>query len=204
MSYRNSKNGLTLIEILFALGIFLMVVVLIGSFQKNIFFFNSITQKNLSAQMEGRRASKSVASDLRQASPSSLGAYPILQASSTSVTFYADTNSDGLKERIRYFLSGTDFRKGVVVPSGNPLTYNQANESITTLVSNVTNLNAIPVFEYFDTNYAGTSTPLTVPIDILSIRLVKLVLVIDENPDEPPPSLTITTQVTIRNIKDNL
>lgn len=204
MPDHNHKKGFSIIEIIVTISIIAFIMVVIGAFQRDIFFFNSISQSNLTAQMDGRRGAKIFSTAIRQAAPSALGAYPIVQASSTSITFYADNDNDGVEEQIRFFLSGTNFRKGVVVPTGNPLTYNQNNEVVTTIVSNVTNGFVTPVFEYFSSNYAGTSTPLTTPISILSVRLVKLQLLVDRDVNRPPNALTVTTQVTLRNLKDNL
>lgn len=204
MKKYNFKKGFSTAEIVIVVAIIGAVTVVMGSFQRDIFFFNSISQDNLAAQMDGRRGEKLFTAAMRQAAPSALGAYPIVQASSTSITFYADVDNDGVEEQIRYFLSGTNFRRGVVVPTGNPLTYNQANETLTTIVPNVTNGFVTPVFEYYDSSYAGTTTPLTAPINTLSIRLVKLQLLIDKNTNRTPSALMVTTQVTLRNLKDNL
>jgi len=36
------------------------------------------------------------------------------------------------------------------------------------------------------------------------VRLVRITIKIDEDPNRPPAALTSTTQVSIRNLKDNL
>lgn len=197
-------KGFTLAELIVSVAILTMVGYTLSIFQKDVFSLNATLQNNLSAQLEARHVLKDLGKELREASPSSLGAYPIALASSTTLTFYTDINNDGLKERIRYFLSGTTLKKGVITPSGSPLTYNVANEKITTAVSSVTNGTTTPIFDYFDDQYTGASSPLVQPVDPVSVRLVRITVIIDKDPNRPPLPITVTTQITIRNVKDNL
>lgn len=197
------KSGFSIVEILVAIFILSLVGVAIATFQKDIFSFNTIISSGLAAQHEARRALKTITAEVRPLSPSSTGAYPIAEADPTSFIFYSDIDTDQLKERVRYFLDGTILKKGVIKPSGTPLSYNPANEIISEIVYDVAN-GATPVFNYYDTNYDGTTSPLVEPVDILAVRLVKVTIVIDKNPNRPPGPITLTTQVSMRNLKDNL
>ena len=89
----------------------------------------------------------------------------------------------------------------ITKPTGSPLGYNLANEQISTLIDYVTNAST---FEYFDKDYAGTEAPLPSPVNISSIRLVKINITIDDDPNHAPTVHTFSTQVSIRNLKDNL
>jgi hypothetical protein len=166
-------------------------------FQKDVFSLDTFLSSSLTAQDEARKVLKNITAEIRPLSPSSVGAYPIAEANPTSFIFYSDINNDQLKERVRYFLSGTTLKKGVIKPSGTPLTYNPANETIKEVIHDVksgTNL----IFEYYDKNYDGTT-----PIDILAVRLIKITIVIDKDPNKSPGPITLTTQVSTRNLKDN-
>jgi len=136
-------------------------------------------------------------------SPSSLGSYPIEIAADNTLVFFTDINDDGLKERVRYFVQGTTLKKGVISPTGSPLAYVSANETFTELVHNLRN-GSTPVFTYYDTNYNGTTSPLTQPVDISFIRLIKVNMIVDVDPNRSPVPVTVTTQISVRNLKDNL
>jgi hypothetical protein len=140
---------------------------------------------------------------IRSASLSSLGSYAIAAASSTSFTYYSDIDHDNLKEKIRYFLSGDIIKEGIIKPSGSPLIYNSANEKIYNLIHDVAN-GSNPVFSYYDKNYNGATAPLPAQINIPDIRLIKINILIDANPLRAPGAVNFTTQVSIRNLKDNL
>ncbi len=196
------KSGFTLMELLISIALFSMMLLMIASFTQNIFSYKRGFGNTLSVYDSSRTILQPIASEIRSATTSSLGSYPIDTATTTTFTFFTDTNDDGLKEKIRYFLSGTTLRKGVVSPSGSPLNYNGA-EVLTDVVYNVRNTGANPIFEYYDTNYSGSSSALTQPVDISTIRLVKITLLLDADLNNPPDAAIITTQISFRNLKDN-
>ena len=197
------QKGFTLIETLVAVFIFSIIVVAIGTFQKDVFSLNYILQTGLKNQNEAKKILRPFANEARSASQSNLGAFPLATVATTTFAFYSDIDNDGLKEKVRYFLEGTTFKKGVVKPTGNPLVYNDNNESIVRVVHDVVN---VSIFSYYDESYDGTasSTPLVQPVTPSDVRLVQVEIVIDSDPNKPPAPLSVTTQVSIRNLKDNL
>ena len=200
---RAVRAGFSLIEVLVSLFILSLIGVGVFSFQKNTLSLNRTISGNLAAQDEARRAFKSMSAEVRTASPSSLGAYAIAEAATSSLTFHSNIDADALKERVRYFISGATLKKGVIKPSGSPLTYNPANERVSELIHDIRN-GTTPIFSYFDTSYDGTTGALPVPVNISAVRLLKINVIIDKNPAIPPEPLTMTTQISIRNLKDNL
>ena len=201
--YKKNNAGFSVIEILVVIFILTLIGIAVWTFQKNVFSLNSYIASSLDAQQEARKVFKALSAEIRSMSPSSVGSYPIAEASSTSFTFYSDIDNDGLKERIRYFLDGNAVKKGVLKPTGNPLVYNSINETVAEVIRDMAN-EATPIFDYYDTNYDGTTAPLAQPVSAIAVRLVKITLIIDKNSLRPPAPITMTTQVSMRNLKDNL
>lgn len=197
----NHKRGFTIVETLFGISIFIMIILAISLFSRNIWIYNSFIFSGLTNADAGRQILKSITAEVRTASTADTGAYVINQATESSFIFYSDIDNDGLKEKVRYFLSGSSFQKGIIKPTGSPLIYNPTNEKISTLISNVTNSS---IFYYYDKNYDGTTAALSSPVNIPSIRLVKITITIERDPNRSPVPATFTTQVSIRNLKDNL
>jgi prepilin-type N-terminal cleavage/methylation domain-containing protein len=195
------QNGFTVVEMIVAMFILTIIGTAVVNFQLDIFSLNKINSSNLVIQESARLVLKNISSEIRSMSPSSIGAYNIDQAATSSLTFYSNIDSDPSIEKIRYFLSGTTLKKGVTKPVSN--IYNPANETFRDLAQNVANATST-IFSYYDSTYDGTSAPLSQPIDILKIRLIKVNLVIDQDLLKSPPPLYMTTQVSIRNLKDNL
>ncbi len=190
------KKGFSLIEFLTVIFIVSVVSIAIGIFSKDIFSLSRILGADLSSQQEMRVALKQISAELRSTSLSSTGSFAIAEASSTSLTFYSDIDDDGTKERLRYFLQNSVLKRGVLVPTGNPLSYNPANETVTDLVRGVYATAATPIFSYYDTNYDGQSAPLAQPVTTTQVRLIKISITVG--------NVTVTTQISLRNIKDNL
>ncbi|PIQ80124.1 MAG: hypothetical protein COV79_02165 [Parcubacteria group bacterium CG11_big_fil_rev_8_21_14_0_20_41_14] len=202
-NHHNSKSGFSVMEVLVSIFILTLIGLAVSSFAKDIFSLNRITSDSLTAQDETRRALKTMSAEIRTASPSSLGAYALAQSATSSFTFYSNIDGDSFKERVRYFLDGTTLKKGVIKPIGTPLTYSPANEVISELIPGVANATT-SIFSYYDKNYDGTTQALIEPIDIATVRLVKITIVVDKDPQTPPSPMTLTTQISIRNLKDNL
>ncbi len=197
------KKGFSLVETIVAVAIFTSIFLAVMNFGQSIFSFNRSAEQNLSAQSDARKILKTMVKELRSVSPSSLGAYPISQVATSSVTFFSNIDSDADKEQVRYFLQGNELKKGVINPSGSPLTYNSANEQVLTLIRDVVN-GVDPTFEYFDASFTGTSDPLTIPVQATQVRLIRITVRIEKDPVQSLGPVTATSQVFLRNLKDNL
>ena len=198
------KKGITLAELVISVAILSLLTIIVSTFQKDVFSLSLNMQGSLNAQLEGRHLIKTMVSELRKTSPSATGSYSIELASSTGMTFYTDVSNNGTIDRVRYYLSGKTIKKGVTPPTGNPAVYNSGNEVVTTLLNYVVTSSTLPIFQYYTSSYAGTSTPLTIPPNISTIRLVKITVIIDTDPNRSPVPIIVTSQVNLRNLKDNL
>ncbi len=198
---KNNNGGFTLAETLIVVFILTLIGTAVVKFQIDIFSLNKLNSSNIVAQESARQILKGFTAEVRSMSPSNAGAYYIDQAATSSLTFYTNIDSDSDTEKVRYFLSGNTFKKGIINPTGN--TYNSANEQLKELANGIVNATT-SIFSYYDKSYDGTSAPLNQPVNISSIRLIKINLIIDENTSKPPSPLYMTTQVSIRNLKDNL
>ena len=205
-TYRSQiyTRGMTLIEVMVTLVIFSLIVVVLSTFQKNVFVNNQFVSDSLTTAQDARQILRVITRELRTAAIGNNGAYPIVQAATSSVTFFADIDSDGLKEQVRYFLTGTVLKKGVIKPTGMPLTYVPANEQFSILSSNVRNSTSTALFLYYGSSYDGTTAPYSDPVTLTLVRLVKINLILDANINKAPVSQSYASQVSLRNLKDNL
>jgi prepilin-type N-terminal cleavage/methylation domain-containing protein len=205
MKNKQKQFGFTLIEMLAAIFIFSLIgsgiVVLIGN------FFTKARQQNLilSDFDQARKLSLTFTSELRNANYGNDGSYPLNQAGDTQVIFYSATGGNtAIVNRIRYYLTGTTLYKGVITPTGSPLTYNVANEVVTTVQSNLAN-GATPVFYYYDGNYGGTGSALAQPINLNAVKFVKInLMILNQAGIKNTSTSNITAGGAIRNIKTNL
>ncbi len=201
-----SLAGVTLVEVLVALGIFLFVIGIVWLFIQQSYSVQSFTLGQTIAVSEARRGVEKLVKEAREALPADTGAYPIEKAEDFEFIFYADYDRDAAVEKVRYYLDGSNFYKGVTEATGNPLEYLPENEQLTIISRYVRNEADEPVFEYYDGSYSGkeSDTPLATPANVAQIRLVHINLRINVEPDKAPTDYYLESDVQIRNLKDNL
>lgn len=197
------QKGFSFIELLVVVGIIGLLSMAVGKFAGDVFYVNSVAQGSLSVSFDARNLLRVMARELRAAAPSANGAFPLVATASSSISFYSDVDGNGQRDFVRYYLASSTLMKGVTPPTGSPLTYSMANEDLIVVMSDVRNATT-SIFSYYDNAYAGTTTALTFPINIQSVRLVRIDLTLDANGNRAPIQRTFTTQVSIRNLKENL
>lgn len=199
------QSGFSLIEFLIVFAILIMAVGIVVTVQKDLFSFNKFFSESFLAQNDASIVIAALVAEIRTASQSSVGGYPIEIAGNNSLAFYANIDSDTLKERVHYFLNGASLMKSVVKPVGQPLTYSTttASENLRPVLRDVVSSSTAPLFSHYDSSYAGTTTPLVQPVNIIAIRHIGIQISVDASPGVPPPAITVASKVTIRNLKDN-
>jgi len=201
---RPTQKGFTLLEIIIALAIFTSAVVIFGNFSADIFLYNRIYSAQLEAENDLRSILSPFPSEVRSAAPSDRGDYPILLASEKEFVFYTDVDFNGSRERVRYFIEGTTFKKGILESTGNPEVYDPSNEMIIDVVRNVVNDNSS--FTYYGAEYNGESSAISLVQPVLPnlVRLIDITVAVDADPNQPPKEVSTSTKVSVRNLKDNL
>lgn len=202
----NNKSlnfGFTVIEVIVSVAILGMITVAVGRFQKDIFYLSAVARASLSSAQDTRQIVRTMAKEMRAMATANNGSYPLANVATSTVTFYSDTDGDGIREQIRYFVSSSTLKRGSIIPTGSTYSYT-GQESVTVLVNDIKNTSSTPMFQYYDTNYTGTSSALSYPIDISKVRLVKINLMVDADVNRSPVQKSYTSQVSIRNLKDNL
>jgi hypothetical protein len=106
---------------------------------------------------------------------------------------------------LRYFVSDGKLRRGLLKPTGSPLTYNPLNEKVDVVQNDLGNGSA-PVFYYYDDNYDGTvDNYLLQPVNINDVKHIKVRLdIINAGGISSTKTYTVTGEATIRNLKTNL
>ena len=192
------RQGFSLLETMVSLGI-TAIIFTIATTALSSMLSNTKSRKNQAQALEQVvKVVGYVTGLLREAQPSPTGAYPIISATNTSVTFYASRSGTQVQQ-IRFFLTGNTLQQGVIEPVGSPATYPAANEKVVTLLTNVSSTS---IFSYYTNGYTGTQSAMN-PITINTIRLIRLSITFDPAANLAPGPYTIDVQAQIRNLKDN-
>jgi len=190
-----------LTELIISITILTFIIIAVSSLTSGIFSYQAYNAESMRATDEIRSFMKRFVAELRSAELSDSGGYPIAIATPTEIKFYTDIDGDDDREQVRYFVDSGTLYKEVSKSSGVPPIYavvDSAYEVVHNLVSSDI------IFSYYPSLYAGTTTPLATPIDVSAIRLVKVEVTVDEDINREPGPVNQSTQINIRNLKDNL
>lgn len=198
-------KGFTLIEILIALVITGMMGAALLGLQFIISQNQIVAWQSYISVDEANANVTSLVREVRTAKESENGAYPLANADDHEIIFYSDYDFDGETERIRYYLNGTQFSKGVIEPVGQPATYPSGNEIVKLLSDNVRN-GSVAVFYYYNGDWPAdtVNNPLPTPSNLSEIKLVRILIKLNTDPDDPNNDYILESYSQVRVLKENL
>jgi prepilin-type N-terminal cleavage/methylation domain-containing protein len=199
------RRGLTLIETLMAIAIFAVGIEGFSLLFMRAWKNNSYTLEMGQSSMAVSRGVNTLVGYLRSARQSDNGSYPIISANDNDLVIYSDYNRDGITERLHIYKSNQNILMGVTNPTTSmPKTYPTADQEVKTIAVRIVNTNSEPIFYYYDKDYAGGTTqlPLETPAAVADIRLLKIHLKINIDPNRAPDNIEMQTYVELRNLND--
>ena len=195
MSAIRRQGGFTLLEIMIALTIVVMLSVLLGKVTVDGFTHYQYLQYQANGSADLSNILIRVSKVIR-------GATSVDTAQANTLTVYGFfVPQDVTADKIRYFVSGTSLKVGVIRPTGTApnYTYPAANEVVTTISNNSTT-SPLPIFTYYDE--AGNQ--LAVGFSAAQVKQVGIYLSTNPSPHYLHINLSTGTRVTLRNAKTNL
>ena len=193
------NKGFTLLETIVTIAVFTLMMGAVSWSIVSFYRTNSyIIQQSLAID-SARRGIETMVREIKEATYSDTGAYPIAGVAQQSLVFFSDIDKDSNVEKVRYFLDGANFKKGEIEASGNPPVYQSGNETIIVLSDSVRN-GGRTIFTYYD-NSGNEITNLT---QIASIALIKVNLIINVDENRAPSEFTLYSTSQLRNLKTNL
>lgn len=192
-SSSEGQQGFTLIELVLSIAIGAVIMVLVTNLLTKGFLYHLIGFSSFNAQADATATLNKVSKEIRQGPG-------IIVANSQSITILEYLNvTDVAPYQIRFYLSGQNFIRGQIAPTGSGpnYTYDGGTETFKTIATSVNN-GGSTIFQYYDQNNTLLSSPITVG----NITLVKITLTFGET--NLRTSFTATTQSQLRFKKTNL
>lgn len=198
-SFTCKSEGFTLIEVLVSAA---LLVILASGFLglQYILSRNQVSAwRNYQSIENINLALTSLISEIRNANASETGSYALVTADDQSIIFFSDYDRDGIIERVRYTLTGTQLVRGIVKPSGNPYVYNTATEKVK-IISDIIRNGATPVFYYYNSAWPTdtTNNPLVSTNRISQTRLVKIILIANPKANDSGHNYSLESEVKVR------
>lgn len=191
------SRGLTFIEVLVSISVFVFAIVAIVSSILYFYRTNTYVIEQASAVSSAQRGIEEMVKTMREISYASNGAYPIVSMGPQELTFYADIDADPFVERVRYYVQGVSLYRDITNPSGDPPVYGvpQTTSVISETVRNIEQ--ATTTFEYYDMNGAK----ITNYAQIAYVRFIAMNIVVNVDPNRLPNQLTLRSTAALRNLK---
>lgn len=200
-----TAKGFTLVEVLVTLSIFVVLVFGVSGMINDIFINSNQQLLSMDNIDQARSALAKFTNEIRNATTGSDGSYALNLADDSQIIFYSSfKTSDATIARIRYYIADNTLYRGVIFPTGSPLTYNLSSELISTVATGIANGSA-PVFYYYDGDYNGNGNALSQPVNINQVRFVKInLIVLNQIKPNDTSTFSVEAGAAIRSVKDNL
>ncbi len=190
----NKNQGFSLIEISVVITIIMVSAFIATDFISMGFRTAQFTKEQDTAVQIARNSMATIVKEIRGANTSEQGDYPLIVTDDEEVVFFSDIDNDNEFEKIRYYVNGTQLNKAVTEPG--PL-HDYSGISTNTINAEYLNNGSEAVFVYYDETYTETDV-------INEIRLIKVNLKINVTPSVAPNDIYVSSDVNLRNLKDNL
>ncbi len=198
----DKSKGFTLIETIVFISVFTLVMIILVS--SLIFFYrsNAYSIEQSFAVNNARKGIEFLVRDIREMTYSDEGAYPLIDGTTKTISFYSDIDRDNNVELIRYFLENGILKKGIIKSTGDPLSYVSGVEVISNISSDVRNIEQnTPIFRYYDDKGGEI---INAGINLTKIAFITVNLIVNINPNRLPNEFTLKSSATLRNLKTNL
>jgi len=193
------KTGFSLIEILISISIFLIISIISYNFIATGFRTSRFESEQATAIQEARKAMETIEKNIKMANDASDGSYAIEKAQSQELIIYSDIieDSNNFTEKIKFFIDTNTNELKKIITEYNPIDQLYNSTISTTTISKYVNNQLEPLFYYYDNNGITTTV-------INEIRRIKFLIKINVTPTIAPNDYYLESDITLRNLKDNL
>lgn len=196
------SKGFTLIELMISVVVFAGLVIIASTLLVDLMKNPKAQQAAMDNIDQARSVSSQFTNEIRSAA---YGSYPIIEATDTEIIFYSPVGAaNGNINRIRYYMSGNNVYKGVIVPVNG--IYNINSEIVKTVLTSLSNEDS-PLFYYYggDYNGIGGGLALVQPVNVNQVKFVKINLIVKKQVTEQDTStFSLNAGAAIRVLKNNL
>ncbi len=195
----STSKGFSLVEMLISIAIMALLTVMVTG---SIIYLYRTNATNISQAVSlnaANKALRSMVGEVRGVMYAEDGSYPLVTIATSTLTFYADVDQDGRAERVRYFVSGTTLKRGVIEPTASS-SYPAGSEVVATTTVGLHNVaKGVPLFRYF----GADGVEITGQSDMLKVRLVRIEVLVNTDTKSLIQAIDIHSEAALRNLKYN-
>ncbi len=202
MYHRLTTHGMTLVEMVVAIGIYTVLMLAITGAMASFYNYNFYAIEQADEINNARRGITQWNRDAKEMTVAEDGTFPLRVIEPHRFGYFSDTDQDDSVEYVEYILATTTVTKYTYNPSGSPATYNFASPDGAQILSEyVQNINqATSTFFYFD----ATGNALSSTSPVIDVRYIKAQIIVNIDPNRSPGEFMLRSSIAPRNLKDNL
>ncbi len=206
MNSRQKKYpGMTIIEMLVAIAIFVVAIEGFTLLFMRSWKINSYTIEMGQSSLAVSQGANKIVGYLRKVRQADNGSYPIVSAANNDLVVFSDYDKDGITERLHFFLQNSQIKMGITDPTNTmPKTYPSGDQQVNILADKIVNTGSEPIFYYYNKDYPADTVhnPVATPADVSTVRLIKIFLKINIDPNRGPENIETQSFVELRNLND--
>jgi hypothetical protein len=199
-------SAMTLLEMMVAISIFTIAILGFTLLFMRSWKMNSYTIEMGQSSLAVSQGTSKMVGYLRKVRQADNGANPIQSASGSDLVVFSDYDKDGITERLHFYLQNSQVKMGITKPTtGIPKTYPSGDQQTVLLADRIVNTGSEPIFYYYNTNYPAdtTNNPINMATNPTTvIRLIKIFLKINIDPNRAPDNIETQSFVELRNLND--
>jgi len=193
--------GMSLVEMLVFLSIFTILSLVVLNSIASFYRYNAYTIAQSYQITNARRGVELLVRDMREMIYADDGSFPLVDTSTSSISFYSDIDRDDSVEFVVYDLIGTNLYKYVYNAVGNPPSYSTTTpDEVQTISKYVQNNNqGTDIFTY----YLENGDEATATSSVTDIRYIDVKVIVNIDPVRDPGEFTLRSSASLRNLKEN-
>lgn len=200
-----NNSGMTIVEMMVAISILVVAMTGFTLLFLRSWRVNSYTIEMGQSSFAASQGVNTIVGYARKVRQADNGAYPINLAKEQELVVFSDYDKDGITERLHFYLQNGQIKMGITDPTNTiPRTYPTNDELVNIIANNVVNTVSEPIFYYYNNKYPSDiiNNPLEYPVDVSTIRLMKVFLKVNTNPVRNANNIEIQSFAELRNLND--
>ena len=192
------SGGYTLLEMVIVISIIGIILPALFASITSIYTNHTGILSHALALTKTQRGLNEMVRDVRAAAYAEDGSLPIVSISTSSLTFYTDTDLDGRIEQVRYYIASTSLFRSIIEPTSTS-SYPTSTTATKTLTTDVQNgILGVALFQY----YSATGTPITNFSNTLDVRRVVIEVLAKTAYMRNASTVRLRSSASIRNLKN--
>ncbi len=190
-------RGISLVETVITIGIAVFALITIGTFTLSFYRNHAYAIEQSFAVNSARKGVDRMVRDIREASFSDEGGFPVVSIGAYEIVFFSDIDRDDMIERVRFSLDNGLLLRGQADSTGTPPEYPVSDDMESIVSDYVRN----EEYGHAMLRYYDEEGDEIIDYDLVTdVAFVTIDLMVNINPDRLPHDFILKSSASLRNV----